>query len=231
MKTRTKALVLTLCAALLVVTTVFATMAYLTANDKVENTFTVGKVAITLDEAKVDSMGSQITSGGQPVARVDENTYKLIPGHTYLKDPIVHVAAGSEDCYLFVKIDNQLKDILVSDDGYNSVDDQMKANGWAYFAEQDVWYYIGTGADADVDGKVVSAGTNVPVFSSIVVKPDVEANTLATYENKQIIVNAYAVQADGFESLPSTQAALAWGATFGKPAEATTTEAKVPAAE
>lgn len=57
MKTRTKALLLTLCAALLVCATVLATMAFLTAKDAVTNTFTVGNVAITLDEAKVDVYG------------------------------------------------------------------------------------------------------------------------------------------------------------------------------
>ena len=53
MKTKRKALLLTFCAVLLVVASVLGTIAYLTANDKVTNTFTVGQVAINLDEAKV----------------------------------------------------------------------------------------------------------------------------------------------------------------------------------
>lgn len=57
MRTKTKALTLSLCAVLLVVTTVFATMAYLTSQDSVNNTFTVGKVEITLDEAQVNDYG------------------------------------------------------------------------------------------------------------------------------------------------------------------------------
>lgn len=229
MKTRTKALGLTLCAALLVVTTVFATMAFLTSQDEVNNTFTVGKVAITLDEAKVDNMGSQITSGGQPVARVDANTYKLIPGHTYLKDPIVHVAAGSENCYLYVKLDNQLKDVLIETG--SSIEEQMESNGWAYDAECDVWYYIGVGGTTGV-GKVVSAGTDVPVFGYIQVDDDADATKLADYENKQIIVTAYAVQADGFTGNVGDSTILgAWNATFGKIAETTTTEAAAPVVE
>ena len=51
MKTKSKALLLTLCAVLLVAASVMGTMAYLTSTDKVENTFTVGNVKITLDEA------------------------------------------------------------------------------------------------------------------------------------------------------------------------------------
>ena len=53
MKTRNKALVLTLCAVLLVVATVMGTLAYLTAETgPVTNTFTVGKVDIELKETK-----------------------------------------------------------------------------------------------------------------------------------------------------------------------------------
>ena len=91
MKTRSKALLLTLCAVLLVTASVLGTMAYLTSTDEVQNTFTVGQVKITLDEAKV-------TTDGEPVegaARVTENSYKLMPGHTYTKDPTIHVDAAS----------------------------------------------------------------------------------------------------------------------------------------
>ena len=53
MKTKSKALLLTLCAVLLVAASVLGTMAYLTSTAKVENTFTIGKVEITLDETDV----------------------------------------------------------------------------------------------------------------------------------------------------------------------------------
>ena len=99
MKTKTKALALALCAVLLVVSTVFVTMAYLTSKtDVVTNTFTVGKVTITLDEAKVTADGEKV----QGADRVKENKYHLIPGHFYVKDPTIHVANGSEECWLFV---------------------------------------------------------------------------------------------------------------------------------
>ena len=61
MKTKRKALLLTFCAVLLVVASVLGTIAYLTANDKVTNTFTVGQVAINLDEAKVTEDGKAVT--------------------------------------------------------------------------------------------------------------------------------------------------------------------------
>jgi len=100
MKTKSKALLLTLCAVLLVTASVLGTMAFLTSTASVENTFTVGSVKITLDEAKV-------TTDGKPVegaARVAANSYKLMPGHTYTKDPTIHVDAASEDCFIRAKV-------------------------------------------------------------------------------------------------------------------------------
>ena len=72
MKTRCKALLLSLCAVLLVTVSVLGTMAYLTDKDQVVNSFTVGSVAITLDELDVTK-----TDG----SRTDANTYHLLPGH------------------------------------------------------------------------------------------------------------------------------------------------------
>ena len=46
MKSNRKALLLTLCALLLVVTSVFGTLAYLTDSEAVKNTFTVGKITL-----------------------------------------------------------------------------------------------------------------------------------------------------------------------------------------
>ena len=104
MKTRSKALLLTLCAVLLVTASMLGTMAYLTSTDEVKNTFTVGSVAITLDETDVDNS----TTGAD---RDRANSYKLLPGHEYKKDPTIHVDANSEDCFLFVKVENEIADI------------------------------------------------------------------------------------------------------------------------
>lgn len=100
MKTKSKALLLTLCAVLLVAASVLGTMAYLTSTAKVENTFTVGKVEIKLDEAKVTADGIPV----EGAARVTENSYKLMPGNTYTKDPTVTVLKGSEDSYVRMKV-------------------------------------------------------------------------------------------------------------------------------
>lgn len=180
MKTKTKALVLSLCAVLLVVTTVFATMAYLTSNDSVENTFTVGNVKITLDEAKVNTDGTVVT--GQGAARVKANTYKLIPGHSYTKDPTVHVDSGSEDCWVFVKLENGLKTIIAD----TTIEAQITANGWTLIdSTNNIYAY----------NNAVSAGTDIPVFGSFTLKGDAD---VADYTTAKIKVTAYAIQKDGF---------------------------------
>ena len=100
MKTKSKALLLTLCAVLLIAASVLGTMAYLTSSAEVENTFTVGKVEIKLDEAKVNADGIPV----EGAARVQANSYKLMPGTTYTKDPTVTVKAGSEESYVRMKV-------------------------------------------------------------------------------------------------------------------------------
>ncbi len=194
MKTRTKALLLTLCAALLVCATVLATMAFLTATDSVKNTFTVGNVAITLDEAKVTDAGSVIPNE----SRVDENTYRLIPGHTYTKDPTITVATESEDCYLFVKVENAIANALISSDTATekTIATQMTENGWIPLTEGSNIYYQAAAKEA---------GKTAVVFNDFTVSSD--ATDLSAYDGKTIIVTAYAVQADGF-----TSAADAWAA-------------------
>lgn len=104
-KTKTKALLMSLCAVLLVAASVLGTMAYLTDSKEVNNTFTVGNVSIKLDEAKVDENGTQVVDkDGNPVARVTENEYKLLPGHTYVKDPTVTVLKPSVESYVRMKV-------------------------------------------------------------------------------------------------------------------------------
>ena len=188
MKTTKKALLLALCAVLLVVSTVFATLAYLTTDVKVvKNTFTVGEIEITLDEAKVNEYGDKVGD-----TRVTGNEYKLIPGHKYTKDPIVHVVEKSEPCYVFVKLENGLNGII---DG-TTIEAQMAANNWKLL-DGNVYYYKDS-----VDARSIQV--DLPVFESF--KLTNGAN-VANYSNETITVKAYAVQADGFDD-----AAAAWAA-------------------
>lgn len=199
MKTKTKALILAVCAVLLVVTTVFATVAFLTSTATVTNTFTFGKVAITLDETEVDLYGVKVGN-----SRVAQNKYKLIPGHTYIKDPTVHVAEDSENCWLFVKLDNGLKDIIDSANA-KTVEAQMAENGWTLLeGSANVYWYE----------NVAAATNNIPVFGSFKIKGEITNDVIAGYGDAKIIVVAYAVQADGFTSkaTPAENAKDAWTA-------------------
>ena len=187
MRTKTKALVLALCAVLLVVATVFVTMAFLTSKDTVTNTFTIGKVTITLDEADVNNDGTYVSNKD---ARVDANEYKLIPGHTYIKDPTIHVADDSEECWLFVKVENGLANAEA--EGATSIESQMAAKGWAKVEGTDVYAYATKQA----------AGADVVVFDNFKIAGTTD---VSLYEDAEIVVTAYAIQADGFAT-----AAAAW---------------------
>lgn len=196
MKKKTKALMLVLCAVLLVTASVLGTMAYLTSTDQVVNTFTVGKVAITLDETKVDPDGTAVT----PAERVKGNAYHLLPGHTYTKDPTVHVQANSEDSFIFVKVENG----IASYEAGTTIAAQIAANGWTPLEGVANVYYKAYTKSAEI--------TNLPVFGHFTIADHADAadgwNNFSAETN--VTVTAYAVQQDGFAS-----AAAAWGETFG----------------
>ena len=193
MKTKSKALLLTLCAVLLVTASMLGTMAYLTSTASVENTFTVGSVAITLDETDVDNSTADAN-------RDQANSYKLMPGHTYTKDPTIHVAAASEDCYLFVKVANEITAI----EGGTTVADQMTEKGWVP-VNSAPGVYVYTQNNQNNTPAVVAGGSDVTVFDNFTISGTVDNATLATYNNKTITVTAYAIQADGFEGKTASQ--------------------------
>ena len=186
MKKAKKALLLALCAVLLVGATIAGTVAYLTSNpEPVVNTFTVGNVTITLDETDVDLYG--VKDGETPVKA---NQYKLIPGHTYLKDPTVHVAADSEDCHIFVKIENGLAGaatLNMSSEWHKIFED----------GNTSIWVY-GTAAAA----AVVTKNSNVTPFDKFTF--DTDANP-STYADANITVTAYAIQADTLNGKPPAE--------------------------
>ena len=211
MKTKTKALGLMMAAVLLVTATIFGTMAYLTSTDEVVNTFTVGSVAIQLDEAKANTDGTLVEGAD----RVDANSYKLLPGHTYAKDPMVTVLSGSENSYIRMTVtvskaaeldaifDPQKANLLSIFNGYDSTN-------WIYQGETDdttnntrtyeFWYKDTVSAleeDVALDA----------LFDSITIPGEINNDQLKTIEGMTITVNAYAIQADGFND-----AAAAWAA-------------------
>ena len=220
MKTKSKALLLTLCAVLLVTASVLGTIAFLTSTASVENTFTVGSVKITLDEAKV-------TPDGKPVAnaaRVTENSYKLMPGHTYTKDPTIHVDAASEDCFIRAKVtltnakewiaiatkyaDNKVENIIKGTDdniwwvSQPAVDNEKNTVTYTFVYKNE--------SHTDELGKRIWTSTDskdLVLFNEIAIPGGLTNDELAAVGSSKITVVAEAIQADGFE----TEAA-AWAA-------------------
>lgn len=212
MKARNKILLLALCMAALIAVSVIGTMAYLTSTKTVTNTFTVGKVAIKLDETKVNTDGSAVT--GEAGGRKEEgNTYKLLPGHKYTKDPMVTVIKGSEKSYIKMTVaisESSALDKIFSPDGAKLMEifTGYDSENWEYkgnTVKDDVrtyefWYKEAVGAPTD--DVALDA-----LFDSITVPGTITGEQLETIEGMTITVNAYAIQADGFANADAAWAA------------------------
>ena len=82
-----KALAMLLSLVLVIGCVAGGTLAWLTAtSNEVNNVFTTSDIGVTLEESKNLDL-------------------KMVPGWTITKDPKATVTAGSEDCYLFVKVE------------------------------------------------------------------------------------------------------------------------------
>lgn len=209
MKTRNKALLMVLCAVLLVAGSVLGTLAYLTSTDSVTNTFTVGNVQITLDEAKVGADGNALD--GDSAARVKANSYKLMPGHTYDKDPTVTVKAGSESSYIKLvvvvtksqELDAIGVDLLETFTGYDGTTWLYKGNTedtTANTRTYEFWYKETVSApSADV--------TLGALFDQITIPGTITNEQIATVNEMTITITAHAIQADGFANANAAWAA------------------------
>lgn len=122
------------------------TLAWLSAKtDSVKNTFTVGDINIDLTE----------TTG---------ETYKMVPGNTLGKDPKVTVNAGSEACWLFVKVEES--------ENFDAFMTCAIADGWtALSGVGGVYYREVPATDADTDFTVLKN-------NQVIVKEDVTKQQL-----------------------------------------------------
>lgn len=222
MKKTSKALLLGLCALLLVGASVLGTMAYLTSKtDAVVNTFTVGNVNIELDEGVIDSTTGKFTDKGASRTKQGQE-YHLLPGSDYDKDPTVTVKKGSEPCYLFVKVENGITDI---EDSSHTVADQMQAKHWKLVpGTTDVYVLYNNDETARA---IVNAEEKKVVFDKFYIAgAGVDNTVLEKYSEKNedgtskytITVTAYAIQASGLSDTenPKTDDAALWN--LAKPA-------------
>lgn len=179
-----RGLVLVLALALIVGVAVGATFAWLTAKtDPVVNTFTYGDINITLAETTGDS-------------------YKIIPGVDIAKNPKVTVKAGSEACWLFVKVDEE--GTFVADKvTYSIADGWTKGDGTKIPAN--VYYRAVDAVKNDTDFAVLK--DNKIYVSDTLTKIDIKDISTTT---PKLSITAYAIQKDGMGT-----AAEAWAAIPG----------------
>ena len=179
-----KALFIMLSAALIVCATVAGTLAWLTdKTEPVVNTFTVGDINITLTES-------------------ENLDLKMVPGQPIEKDPKVTVKAGSEACWLFVKVDKS-----VNFDGFMTFE---MADGWIALSGHAGVYY------RNVDATNADTGFDVLKDNKVMVRDTVTKTILEGVKNAEdgtpnenaptLTFTAYAVQKDGIND-----ATTAWG--------------------
>ena len=179
-----KLVVAMLAVTLLIGCAIGGTVAWLTANTApVVNTFTYGDINITLDE----------TTG---------SNYKIIPGVDITKDPKVTVKANSEDCWLFVKVEEE-GTFVANKVTYSIADGWTKGDGTKIPANV---YYRQVGAvTADTSFNILAGDTAYPdgvvKVSTELTKAEVNAITA----QPKLTFTAYAVQKDGI-----ADAATAW---------------------
>lgn len=202
MKKRNKILGLMVGAVALVGVSIMGTMAYLTATtDTVQNTFTVGNVTITLDEADINNTSNRTSEG---------NKYQLIPATTYKKDPTVTVTSNTADCFLFVKFEEK-NNILKDTQNTQIVEfttTLTPENGWTALSNNPGVFYRVVEKDdqtrswvllADIAGET---GKNIKISEKLTndtmpgtkYEADGETKTIAYPE---LDFTAYAVQSDG----------------------------------
>ena len=160
------------------------TVAWLVAKtDPVVNTFTYGNINIALAE----------TTG---------EDYKIIPGKDISKDPKVTVTAGSEACWLFVKVEETGK--FVTDKVTYAI-----ANRWAQGDGTEIpsnVYYREVSAEDAKNGVnyYVLAGNDTYPNGVITVSADLTKENIPA-ANPTLTFTAYAVQKENI-----TTAADAW---------------------
>ena len=142
-----KTVALTLAIVLLLTAAVAGTVAWLQdSTNTITNTFTVGKVDIDLTETE------NLVNGVYEV--------QLIPGTTYKKNPVVTVDDASEDCYLYVKIEE-----VNSPSTY--LDYTHDLSGWTELEGVSGVYYREVSKDASVKSWALLENNEVEVLSSL----------------------------------------------------------------
>lgn len=158
------------------------TIAWLTdKTDAVTNTFTVGNISIVLTE----STGT---------------AYKIVPGCTIAKDPTATVKAGSEDCYLFVKVEKSAN--------FDTFMTAAIADDWKVLSGETNVYYRAVEQNK-VDQTFPVLKDNKVAVKDTVTKKMMDAIIEAPKTAPTLTFTAYAVQMQNGEGTFSAQEAWA----------------------
>lgn len=204
MKSNRKALLLTLCAILLVVGTVVGSLAYFTDSEVVTNTFTVGNVAIELHE------DGEVTRKDGTVGK----DYHLLPGHSYSKDPTVTVTSTTDDAAyvrMIVTVSDyaDLKAAFPAQEYYDADGNfllQKLVSGW----DASKWECVNISENGVYEFRYFETATRKSgpkangklesLFTEIVIPGTVTNDQLEKLEDMVVSVEAHAIQAAGFET-------------------------------
>ena len=203
MKTAKKAMLLTVCALVLVAATVMGTMAYLTAGDSVTNTFVAGKLLEKKDDFFLKEKTAVPAGDGNynlQLPLVQENKYTVIPGKNLPKDPFVSVKVKANG-YLFLEVINCLPETMtfaIDDTQWIELKDD---DGNPVLKDEHPIYTRKAGKIATAS---VAETLNILKDQQVVVSPALDVNSLSTADDvpaKTLSFNAYLIQADaeGFE--------------------------------
>ena len=186
----TKIITILLALVLLVCCTIGGTVAWLMdTTDAVTNTFTIGDINLTLVESRYDAANNSYSN---PIENVN-NSYPLIPGNTYNKDPKVTVLANSEDCYLFVRMEK-----IGNPDNY--LDFTFNDDGWStYNGEEGVYY------------REVLKNDSVRSWDLLTAYTDTEGNAYTITVNKDIVKKGSSTDTNAIE-MPDTTPKLVFTA-------------------
>ena len=198
------------------------TLAYFTDTDEATNTFTVGNVAIKLDEAPVIKNNDNTWTADKNAARVQENTYvNVYPGAVLPKDPIVH-NTGTSDAYVQAEVRVAYKTIacLFANDPQASVLNPRSCfenlvgelgDGWSIVScdwSSDIFDHINSELVVVLRyaEKVVATDNTTAIFSNVTIptsfKGEIDPATFT------MDITAEAIQADGFADAAAAFTAL-----------------------
>ena len=211
--TKKRFVAILLCVTLVALAAIGATFAYLTDTKTVNNTFTMGNVAIKLDETNVnDPTGDRVTS----------NAYSVYPGAVVTKDPIVH-NTGKNAAYIraTVNVSNwmNLCAAYYPDFKYTFGQEGYKAALNLLVGELgEGWSVVGVTAgdtftigqfDAKFilkyDGKLAAGADTTAMFQTVTIPAGIDNANPESFSGVKVV--AQAIQADGFDTWEAAFAA------------------------